>query len=161
MKKALLITLLLSIFTVGFGQKVKIKKDIIYVDGMEYMTFDKELNGHLFTFTFYNLQGEEVAYADMGEYVDPQKCESANPECKVFFYTVSVEGVEEKCEINNPFNLKKKIAKLFYKANVLKDDKIDLEKANKFIKRKSTPHTTRILQIEEAKKTGTTIIINN
>lgn len=161
MKRTLTTLAFIFIISLSFGQKVKIKKDVIYVDGMEYMTFDKEMNGSLFNFTFYNLEGEEIAYADMGKYIDPQKCESANPDCNVFFYTLSIEGVEEKCEINNPMNLKKKIAKLFFKGNILKDDKINIEKSKKFIKRKGTPHTTRILQIEEAKKQGTTIIINN
>jgi hypothetical protein len=161
MKKILLVTLLLSVFTVSFGQKVKIKKKTIYVDGMEYMSYDKELDGSSIILTFYDLRGEEISYATGYEYFDPQQMDNASPEGRVYYFQISFEGSDEFCEISATLNNKKKIAKMFYKANILVDGKLNSENAKKFVKKKRKKHSARIKQIEESNNRGTTIIINN
>lgn len=158
--KNLIIPFLFTFFAfAGFSQKVKVKKKTIYVDGMEYMTYDKEVDGGNFNFTFYDLNGEEIAYADMRRYNDPNAVDNISPDGEVIYYSVQIEGVKESFEIKVPMNIKKKIAKLFYKGKVINDGKIDLAKAERLTKRKGRPHTTRIEQIEAAKQGGDVIII--
>lgn len=161
MKKVLTTLLFVFVLTLGFGQKIKIKNKVVHIDGMEYMSYDKELDGSSIIFTFYDLKGEEIAYATGYEYFDPQQAGNASPEGRVYYFEISFEGIEEFCEITGTLNTKKKIAKMFYKANIFVEGKYNVENAKKFVKKKRKKHSSRIAQIEAAKKTGTTVIINN
>lgn len=151
MKNLITVILFTLIAFAGFSQKIKVKKNTIYVDGMEYMTYDRETNGAAFNFTFYDLSGEEIAYATGHNYYDASQVSDANRDGRVYYYEMKIEGVSDFFEMNNPFNMKKKVAKLFYKGKVINDGKVDLAKAEKLTKRRGKPHSAAIQAIADEK----------
>jgi len=163
MIRSILITVA-AIATIGFSfsQKVKVKKDVIYVEGMEYMTFDRQMEGGNFIFTFYNMEGEEIIYADMDSYFDPSSVSESNPEGTVGFYHVKFEGINNsEFEMAVPVNMKKKMASTLYKAKVINKDQVDVDRALKLASRKGTPHTDRIRYMEEEKRRREEIELQN
>ncbi|WP_299114780.1 hypothetical protein [uncultured Winogradskyella sp.] len=123
MKTIKVLTIIFGIlFTFNLqAQKVKIKKGIAYVDGVEYVKVERE-SGDM---SIYSIQDdEEIIFI---KYHDPTPNNKQNMDSYdiVRFVDFDVE-VELK-------ETRKKIIKMLYKGKVIKDGKIDKDRLKKFV----------------------------
>ena len=94
MKKILLASMfIVSCF--AFGQKVKIKKDIAYVDGKEYV-IAKEDRSSESSYTIQNLNHQDLFYLKHVDYKDIKEITGANKDGTVDYYEVYNSNITEK-----------------------------------------------------------------
>ena len=150
MKKILLITLLLSFFTVSFSQKVKFKKETIFVDGMEWGQYEQILWGKKYSYK--TLSGEEYAVVTF-ESIATGKYNNQGKEITENYMTVNFLNTDlGTFEI--AANSRKQIVKWLVNTTVILEDKFVAENAEKFKNKYQE-------SISDKYKKGTTIIINN
>lgn len=122
----IIVTSLLLAFAFNVNaQKVKIKKDIAYVDGEEYVKVEKE-DGNM---SIYSLdEEEELVYL---KWYDPtpgyQTSRSAQGDG---YYIVRFIEFDVEVELDET---RKKIIKMLYKGKVIQNGKIDEEKLKNFV----------------------------
>ncbi|MBO6517763.1 MAG: hypothetical protein JJ975_14560 [Bacteroidia bacterium] len=125
MKKLVALLLLTAVFVPGWAQKVKIKKEVVTVDGVEYALFQKDpivRSGKVIK----NTQGGVLLNMVLRHYTDPNAVTQSNPKGNVYYYEVTDPTSREiYFEYGGGF---KALFKSFYAANVIKDDgSLDLE----------------------------------
>jgi len=129
MKTKFFITLFtLVVFSqVSFGQKIKVKKGIAYVDGKEYVKTEKNAGN----MSIYALNGDdEIIFL---KYYDPTP---SNDQNRDNYYIVRFIDDNKKVDILN--KTRKGILKLLFKGNVINEDgTINDEKMNKFVSKYS------------------------
>lgn len=106
----------------AFGQKIELKKDIVYVDKAECLKYSSAFMGD--TTDFYSLSGEKLFYMDIkdaGKY-------SAG------YLKIGFTGTDYVLTLKNEFTRKQIIRRLI-EEKVLVDCKLNLENIKDFINR--------------------------
>lgn len=122
--KIIIAFIALCTFTLkAFSQKVKIKKDIAYVDGNPYLKVEKEAGN----MSVYGLDGDdEIIYL---KWYDPTPSNNRNLDD---YYIVRFIDFDEEVEIED--KTRKGILKMLFKGKVVDSDgKLNEERMKKFI----------------------------
>ena len=130
MKNALLLIFVSFISISGIAQKIKIKDDIVYVDGEAFLNWEKRSMANESSIWGINADGEEISGLYLN-YTDPNKITSSNPEGKVRWIEVNFLTLGIKCEIQT--RTQKGFAKLIYQSNIYVDGVLNAENAQKFV----------------------------
>lgn len=140
--KATKAILLLSFVLLGFSvnaQKIKIKKDVAYVDNEEYLKFD-DCGTFSESCTIMNLEDEEVIILQYHSFEKPNPV-PRNPKSKAPYQSMVTETYAElrfldfelECEVQLS---KKKLIKALYKSEVFNEDgSVNKENAQKFARK--------------------------
>lgn len=146
------LSILFSVSTFAQKEKIKVKKDIVYVDDAPQFTI--ELNMRMEAFTVYNLQGEKLIYLIAQEYFDNNAQTSSNPKGSIKYFDVTFMNENmNKCEI--PIvGLKTAIAKEIIQSGLIKDGQLNDREIQQYIQIHGTKYS-------DGKNKSTTIIINN
>ena len=119
MNKLILLLVFLGINLNVFAQEVKIKKDVVYVDGVESLNVGGDMNN----VSFYDLEGNEIVFM---RYIHDSKYGS--------LYTKTTFLDINKSFTNMTYIFTKKdLIKKLIENKVLVNGKIDPEKAERFI----------------------------
>ena len=119
MNKLILLLVFLGINLNVFAQEVKIKKDVVYVDGVESLNVGGDMNN----VSFYDLEGNEIIFM---RYIHDSKYGS--------LYTKTTFLDINKSFTNMTYIFTKKdLIKKLIENKVLVNGKIDPEKAERFI----------------------------
>jgi len=152
--KLIVAIVFICISSFSFSQEVKLKKGIVYIDGIECMKYDVDTN---FT-TFSNMNGEEIMYI---QYVKP---ETAGIE---IYTKVGFTATEEYFTTVSFLYWKKDLIVNLLKSNAIVDCKLVPEKLKHFIlkndekvEERLKPNSTIIIK-EEPRKSGININIGN
>lgn len=176
MKKVLLFTFMIFSFF-SFGQKIKFKKDIAFVDGKEYLKSVEDPSSRN-SYIISSLDGKELLYLKLNSYNDPTHIDKDNPTGEVIYFevmssdlnTVFFEGNVGGCLF---CNLTYEIVKILYGSNAVKNDgTLDMEKLELLSKKigfefsrkrdelsKSSPGNTVIIQQDSRPRNGINISI--
>ncbi|MBV7269197.1 hypothetical protein [Winogradskyella luteola] len=141
MKTIKVLTIMFGIlFTVNLqAQKVKIKKDIAYVDKVEYLKFDG-CGTFSESCTIMNFEDEDLIVLQYHSFEKPNPI-PRNPKSKTPYQSTITESYTElrfmdfelECEVQLS---KKKLVKALYKSKVLNEDgTVNKEKAQKFARK--------------------------
>ncbi|MBX7227195.1 MAG: hypothetical protein K1X55_14260 [Chitinophagales bacterium] len=121
--KFLLVCILFGSIT-AHSQEVKIKKDIVYVDGSEYMKMDDEFGNTIVT----NVNGDELLTIKTYSFEKPNPARNNTNDparynypatIKEVYYVISFLDFELEYEVDLPL---KKLFLAFYKYNLLNTD---------------------------------------
>ncbi|WP_299332679.1 hypothetical protein [uncultured Psychroserpens sp.] len=121
------------------AQKVKIKKDVAYVDKVEYLKFD-DCGTFSASCTVMNLDDEDVIILQYHSFEKPNPV-ARNPKSKAPYQSMVTESyaelrfldIELECEVQLT---KKKLIKALYKSKVFnKDGTVNKENAEKFARK--------------------------
>lgn len=149
MKNLLLITLIL-ISGLGFSQKVKVKKGLVTVDGIEVF---KIVKPSVHEYIIYNLNGDELVFMNWQKYSDEKKITDFNKEGNVVFLTITFNEIEGQAEalVEGYTPTNKSVAKLLIKNGLINTQKGELitDKVKSFIKRRGTKHSDRMKVLQE------------
>ena len=119
MNKLILLLVFLGLNLNVFAQEVKIKKDVVYVDGVESLNVGGDMNN----VSFYDLEGNEIVFM---RYIHDSKYGS--------LYTKTTFLDINKSFTNMTYIFTKKdLIKKLIENKVLVNGKIDPEKAERFI----------------------------
>lgn len=154
MRTILLLILTLQLITPAFAQKkkVKVKKDIVYVDKVP--QFKIEYTVRTNSMTIYSLEDKKLALFRAQDYNDESERTSANPEGAIRYYSVTFFNDEmSQCEIPN-HGLKKALAKDILDNNLIENGELNEPAIKQFIKIYGS-------KFSEDKNSSTTIIIKN
>jgi len=155
MKKILLGSMLI-VSCLAFGQKIKIKKDVVYVDDKEWLkveddglncsVFDKKMNEIIFMKFIHQNTNDNMLFNGSG---------------KPNYYLVKFIGTDKSIEIRE---LPKDILKIIYKTNVINSDlTLDQDKLNILVEKygndfsKNNASTNTIIIQESRPKNGVNI----
>ncbi|NML70197.1 hypothetical protein HHL23_10350 [Chryseobacterium sp. RP-3-3] len=113
MKKVLYISML-AFSCLAFGQKVKIKKDIVYVDGQQWLLAEKDA----FNCSIFDKNKNEIIFI---KYIKQSIGDNMlfNRSGKPNYYLVKFIGTDKSIEIRE---LPEDILKIIYKSNVVNPD---------------------------------------
>lgn len=127
MKKIIFLSVVVLISTLTFGQKVKIKKDLVYIDKIEYCKIIKE-SGKT---TLSTLNGTDFALIEINSYGSGNFDPNTNKEIYVKFSEISFLGQEIPWFDMNEVNVSDIIVEL-YKGYILEDGELNVANAKKF-----------------------------
>ncbi|MCG8573626.1 MAG: hypothetical protein MI810_01985 [Flavobacteriales bacterium] len=121
---------------ISLAQNVKIKKDIAYVDGVEYVKVEKQAGN----MSIYGLDGEEeLIYI---KFYDPTPSNKENHDS---YYIVRF--LDHGLEAEFSGMTRKGVLKKLYNGKVIKDNKIDEEKMKKFVTKYGTDESKNKIYI--------------
>lgn len=129
--KHLTLIVLLTASSACFAQKIKLKKEVVYVDGAEWLkysecgTFDE-------TCSLYNLAGDEIIFFKWVAVDGVEPSTPANSKGTLRFVEVSFLGLNKKFEIQKS---QKDILELLYKSKVVVDGKVNEEAAGRLVEK--------------------------
>lgn len=149
MKKFILIFSILFISSVGFSQKVKIKKDIASVEKQPFLKFTTIAFGSDYSIKHVDAEEEEISILYLS-YKDPKQSSTGNPDGNVRWIEVNFLPFNLKCEVYN--RNRKQFTKLVYLSNIYVDGKINEENVQKFVNKYGT-------KFSDNRPTGNTTII--
>ena len=138
LKSIISIAIILLSFAVS-AQKVKIKKDVAYVDKVEYLKFD-DCGAFSVSCTIMNLEEDDVIILQYQSFDKPNPS-PRNPKSKAPYQSMVKESYAElrfldlelECEVQLS---KKKLIKALYKSKVFnKDGSVNKESAEKFARK--------------------------
>lgn len=152
MKKLIFILTIILFSTISFSQKVKMKGDVVSVDGVPFLKFTTITFGSDYSVKHINADEEEISILYLS-YKDPNQSSSGNPEGYVRWIEVNFLNFDLKCEVDN--RTRKAFTKLVYLSNLYVDGKINEENVKKFVSKYGTKFS------DNRPKSNTTIIINN
>ncbi|PWH82921.1 hypothetical protein [Brumimicrobium oceani] len=153
--KALILFSILFISFTSFSQKqkVKVKNDIVTLDGNP--LFKMVSSNYPDGYTLYSLDDEKLAVFNSQFYNDPKQVTAGSPEGRVGYFEITFfNGDLDQCEIRI-VGFKKQLAQHIISAGLIEDGKL-VEKA---VKEFCAINGSRFS--EDRKNSGTTIIINN
>lgn len=178
MKKILLLTLLVSSF--AFGQKLKVKKDIAYIDGKEFVKVSEDKVSEE-NYIISALEGKSLFYLKMNSYNDPKYIDyKYNPTGKRSYFEVmspDLDTIYFETEFSSCLmgcGLADDFVKMIYNAEVLNSDgtinndklvflskKIGFEfsKKREELKNTNSTTTTNTVIIKEEPSSGVNIKI--
>lgn len=153
MKTILITSILLSLFTFNaFSQEIKVKKDIVSIDGTP--LFKMISTNYPDAYTLYNLNDEKLAVFNALFYNDPKQVTSANTQGRIGYFDITFfNEAMDKCEIRI-VGFKKQLAELIVSEGLIKDGKLNETAVQQFCR-------VNGMKFSEAQKSNTTIIINN
>ena len=159
MKKILLASMFIA-SCFAFGQKVKIKKDIVYVDGKEWLLAEEDN----FNYSIFDKNKNEIIFV---KYMKQNIGDNMlfNRSGKPNYYLVRFIGTDKSIEIRE---FPEDILKIIYKSNVVNSDfTLNQDKLNTLVEKygndfsKDTGSTnTVIIQQDSQPKSGVNIRIN-
>lgn len=123
MRSILTIIVLCFAVNFSFAQKVKIKKDIVYVDGKKYVKAERE-SGNMSIYSL-NEDEEELVFIKL---YDP----TPNNKTRNDSYYI-VRFIEANVEVEISGKSRKGIIKMLYKGKVIKDGEIDQKRLKSFV----------------------------
>jgi hypothetical protein len=142
----------------AFGQKVKIKKDIVYIDGQEWLLAEEDT----FNYSIFDKNKNEIIFF---KYVRQNTGDNMlfNRSGKPNYYFVKFIGTDKSIEIRE---FPEDILKIIYKSNVINPDfTINQDKLNTLVEKygndfsKDTGSTNTIIIKESAPRNGVNISI--
>lgn len=138
MLRTLLLSLvLLSVSGYSFSQKVKLKKNTIYLDGNEFLSFEKKSHGSEFVIYELNTKNELFsAIGNLGDFNDD------SDDIYKLFFTAS----EKSMEYSPPYWNKQLILWLLEQEVLTYEGTIDESKIDVFIKKYDEKLTERTLR---------------
>ena len=152
MKKIFLLLCISFFASAGFTQKVKMKKDIAYVDKEPFLEFTTITFGSDYSIKHVNAEEEQISILYLS-YKDPSQSSSGNPDGNVRWIEVNFLPFNMKCEIDT--RTRKQFTKLIYLSNIYEDGKINKENVVKFVNKYGTKYS------DNRSKGNTNIIINH
>lgn len=160
MKKTLVLLACLTSFSLlSFAQKVDISKDNkIMVDKTPIANIEKDGCGAFSIDCIYyisNLNDEPLITATAHSIILKSEISQYNPKGEVVFFRISFNGIDDVAEI--PYTLKaKSLAQTLVKAKLIKDNKLDENAVNNFVKSRGTTFSDKA----ERENTKKVIILN-
>lgn len=133
--KTLLLVLTGLICLNANSQKVKIDDNIAYVDGVEYLKYEKRNMANEASISSITAEGEEI-YVMFLDYVDPNMISKSNPEGKVRWIEINFLTLDMKCEVSSRAH--KGLIKLFVENELYTDGVLNTANAEKFVKKYGT-----------------------
>lgn len=152
MKKLILLMSIVFIASVGYTQKVKIKKDIAYVDKEPFLEFTTIAFGSDYSIKHVDSDEDEISILYLS-YKDPSQSSSGNPDGNVRWIEVNFLPFNLKCEVDT--RNRKQFAKLVYLSDIYVDGKINEENVQTFVYKYGTKFS------DNRPAGNTNIIINN
>ncbi len=150
--KTLLLVLTGLISLNANSQKVKIDDNIAYIDGVEYLKYEKRNLGNEASIRSMTAEGEEI-YVMYQDYVDPNMVSKSNPEGKVRWIEINFLTLDLKCEVSSRAH--KGLLKLFLENELYTDGTLNAANVEKFVKKYGTKFS------ENRPGGNVNIIINN
>lgn len=146
---------ILFVFLMGtpllFGQKIKVKKDMVYLDGKEQFRMESLQLGN--TINIYNLKGDKLIVLKAHTYRDKSAVSAGNPDGNIRYFDVTfLNETLDKCEI--PMMLKKGLAGEIISSNLLDNDVLNEKAVKQFI-------TINGTKFSDERNRSTTIIIQH
>jgi len=152
--KTLLITTILFFSFSSLSQKVKVKNDLVTLDGTA--MFKMISSNYPDAFTFFNLEDEKLAIFNANYYRDPQQITAGNPEGRVAYYDITFFNEDlDKCEIQI-VGFKKHLAERIINEKLFEDGKLNETAIKQFCAINGSKFSK-----QRENSSGTTIIINN
>lgn len=133
--KYLLLPIALMLAFISLSQKVKIKDDIAYIDGVEYVKYIKKNMANEASIMSLNTEDEDI-FISYQDYTDPNKISKSNPEGKVRWIEVNFLTLDLKCEVSSRTH--KGLVKLLYENNIYVDGALNAENVELFVKKYGT-----------------------
>jgi hypothetical protein len=154
MRRTLVTSILFISLTLNvFSQEVKVKKDIVTVDGVS--VFKLVSTNYPDAYTIYNLNDEKLAVFNALFYNDPKQITPGSPEGRIGYFDITFfNEAMDKCEIRI-VGFKKQLAELIVSEKLVKDGKLDNTAVMQFCRVNGTKFS------EDQKRSNTTIIINH
>ncbi|RYM35932.1 hypothetical protein ERX46_02760 [Brumimicrobium glaciale] len=152
------IILIFSILFLSFAsfsqkQKVKVKNDIVTLDGSP--LFKIVSSNYPDGYTFYSLDDDKLAVFNSQFYNDPKQVTAGSPEGRVGYFEITFFNEDlDKCEIRI-VGFKKQLAQHIISAGLIVDGELDETAVKQFCVINGSKFS------EDRKNSGTTIIINN
>ncbi|MFA5574313.1 MAG: hypothetical protein WC994_04595 [Brumimicrobium sp.] len=135
-----------------FGQDIKIKRDMVYLDGIEQFKLESLQLGN--TVNIYNKEGEKLIVYRYQSYNDKDAITSGNPNGTISWYEVTFLNENmDKCEVD--LMMKKGLAKEIISNNLVQDGQLNEASVKQFIVIHGMNYSA------QRKSPSTTIIINN
>ncbi len=135
MKKMCVVVFLMISATTLWGQKVKIKDGIAYVDGVEYIKWDYRFAGN--EISVVELENEnEVLFISYLDYSDPMKVSNSNPKGLVRWEELKFLSLGISCEVQSMGQ--KGLVKLLYENEVFQQGKLNEDNARKLVRKYGT-----------------------
>lgn len=153
--KAILIfsILFISFATLSQKQKVKVKNDIVTLDGNP--MFKMVSSNYPDAYTIYSLEDEKLAIFNAQYYNDPKQITAGSPEGRVGYFEITFfNGDLDQCEIRI-VGFKKQLAQHIISAGLIVDGQLVEKAVKEFCAINGSKFS------EARKNSGTTIIINN
>lgn len=142
MKKSLITILLLLSVAFVYGQKIKIKDELVSVDKQEYAKCIAET---YVLFTFSTLDNKVFAEAKYFTFNDPTHISETNKTGERSYYKVVFNEIEgAHYETTSLYGTAKPFIKEFFDANILEGNKLNIDNAKKLINEKGTIYSDRI-----------------
>lgn len=157
MKTLLITSILLLLFSFNSfsqKQKVKVKDDLVTLDGTA--MFKMVSTKYPDAYTIYNLQDEKLAIFNAQYYRDAQQVTAGNPEGRVAYFEITFfNGDLDQCEIQI-VGFKKHLAERIINEELIVDGQLNQSAVKQFCAINGSKFSK-----QREKSTGTTIIINN
>jgi hypothetical protein len=136
------------------AQKVKIKDNIVSIDGEHYMQWEKGPMGMDATIKPIGSNVQEI-FMTYQDYIDRNEITKSNPEGKVRWIELNFLTSGLKCEVSSRTH--KALAKLIYDNEIYINDELDLENVQRFVKK----YGNKFSENRAAQNGNINIIINN
>jgi len=165
MKKILLSTMLI-VSCLAFGQKVKVKKDIALVDGKEFVKVTEDPVSR-YSYNVASLNGTDIFYLKYNSYKDPKEVdykynrdgsvgyfEVMSADLNTVYFETYLTGCLMGCNITENF------VKMIYGGKVVKDDgSVDLNKLEVLAKKIGFEYSKKRDEMANASNGANTVII--
>lgn len=152
MKTILLTLLTFFVFSIGFSQKIKIKNDIVSIDGTPAFKMELRVLNEMMILS--DLDGKKLAIFQMEAYNDSKYISQGNPNGRVTYYSATFYDENmSKCEFDAP-GLRKAVARYINDFGLIKDNQLDEAAVAQFVKIHGTKFS------DERNSSSTIIIIN-
>jgi hypothetical protein len=152
MSKLLLVAFISLFCSMSIAQKVKIKKDIAYLDKEPFLEFKTIAFGSDYAIKQINSESDEISML-YRSYKDPSQSSTGNPDGHVRWVEVNFIPFDLKCEVDN--RTRKQFIKLIYLSNIYVNGKINKENVEQFVNKYGSRFS------ENRPSESTTIIINH